>query len=321
MSVQRFSTAAVPEAMRREVSEAVYSAHVRGTIDFVPDVAFGAELSMRALAGVQLTMLDVSPVRFVTPPDDRGVLYLGMTLAGGGRLVDRRQDARAVQGGDICVMRCEHAYVAHADRQSRFLNLAIPYGRLLPRLSDAGANPRLSMDHPAARLLQGYAAALLGHDGALPAEDEALYAGHITDLVALLLGPTRDAAEQARRGGARAARRQAIQADARANLGNPELSLGWLARRHAISPSYVRSLFYDDGTSFTDFVADARLDRVAAALRDPAMAGHTIAALALAAGFGDVSWFNQVFRRRFGITPSDMRAGAASTAGGMSAKP
>jgi AraC-like DNA-binding protein len=322
MPVQRFSTADVPEPIRREVSEAVYGAHVRGTIDFVPDVAFGAELSMRTLAGVQVTMLDVSPVRFVTPPDDRGVLYLGMTLTGGGHLIDARQDARAVQGGDICVMRCEHAYVAHADRQSRILNLAIPYVRILPGLADAGrAHPSLSIDHPAARLLQGYAATLLGHEGALSATEEALFAGHITDLVALLLGATRDAAEQARHGGARAARRQAVQADARANLGNPELSIDWLARRHAISPSYVRSLFYDEGTSFTDFVAEARLERVAAALRDPAMAGRTVAALALGAGFGDVSWFNQVFRRRFGMTPSDMRAGAARTAGWTSAKP
>ena len=310
MPVQRFSTADVPEPIRREVSEAVYGAHVRGTIDFVPDVPFGAELSMRSLAGVQVAMLDVSPVRFVTPPDPRGVLYVGMTLAGGGRLIERRQDARAVQGGDICVMRCEHDYIAHADRQSRILNLAIPYGRILPGLAEeVHVNPSLSMDHPAARLLQGYAATLLGHEGAFSAEEEALYAGHIADLVALLLGPTRDAAEQARHGGGRAARRQAIQADVRANLANPELSIDWLARRHAISPSYIRSLFYDEGTSFTDFVAEARLERVAEALRDPAKAGRTVAALALAAGFGDISWFNQLFRRRFGMTPSEMRGG------------
>ena len=83
--------------------------------------------------------------------------------------------------------------------------LAEEVGRILPGLADAGrANPSLSTDHPAARLLQGYAAALLGHEGALPEADQALYAGHIADLVALLLGPTRDAAEQARTGGARA---------------------------------------------------------------------------------------------------------------------
>jgi AraC-like DNA-binding protein len=322
VSIQRFSTADIPEPLRREVSEAVYSAHVPGAIDFVPDVSFGAELSMRALDGMHLAMMDVSPVRFVTPRDDRGVLYLGMTLSGGGRLADgRQQETRAVRGGDICAMRCEDGYVAHADRPSRFVNFAIPYGRILPGLADPGrAVPSLSMDHPAARLLHGYATTLLGHEGALAEAEQTLYAAHIADLVALLLGPTRDAAEQARTGGARAARRLAVQADVRSNLRNPELSVDWLARRHGISPSYVRSLFYDDGTSFTDFVTEARLARVAAALRDPATAGRTVAALALAAGFGDVSWFNQLFRRRFGMTPSAMRAEAPGP-DGTSVKP
>jgi len=308
--VQRFSTRDVPVPLRREVAEAVYAAHVPGTIDFVPDAPFSVDFSMRALADVQVAMMDVSPVRFLTPPDDRGMLYLGMTLEGGGSLLDGQADVRAVRGGDVCVMRSEQDYAVHADRPSRIINLAVPYSRILPGLVDPGraiATP--SMAQPAARLLQGYASTLIGHDGALSAGEEALYAGHIADLVALLLGPTRDAAEQARQGGARAARRQAVQADVRANLGNPALSLDWLARRHGISPSYVRALFYDEGTSFTDFVTAARLDRVAATLCDPAGAGETVATLALAAGFGDISWFNQVFRRRFGMTPSEMRAG------------
>lgn len=310
MPVQRFSTNDVPVPLRREVSEAVYAAHVRGIIDFVPDAPFSADLSMCTVAGVQVAMMDVSPVRFFTPPDDRGVLYLGMTLSGGGSLVDGRAEAQKVQGGSICVMRSEHDYSALADRPSRILNLAIPYDRVMPGLANpGGAMPYLSMEHPAARLLQGYAATLLNHEGALSDGEQGVYAGHIADLVALLLGPTRDAAEQARQGGARVARRQRVQADVRANLGNPALSLDWLARRHAISPSYIRSLFYDEGTSFTDFVAGVRLDHVAAALRDPASAHQTVAALALAAGFGDISWFNQLFRRRFGLTPSEMRAG------------
>ena len=32
--------------------------------------------------------------------------------------------------------------------------------------------------------------------------------------------------------------------------------------------------------------------------------------IAFAAGFGDVSHFNRMFRRRFGDTPSDVRAAA-----------
>ena len=35
-----------------------------------------------------------------------------------------------------------------------------------------------------------------------------------------------------------------------------------------------------------------------------------IAGIALDAGFGDLSYFNQAFRRRYGAAPSDVRAQA-----------
>jgi AraC-like DNA-binding protein len=45
-------------------------------------------------------------------------------------------------------------------------------------------------------------------------------------------------------------------------------------------------------------------------LGDPRFVGRTISAIAFDAGFGDLSYFNRVFRRRYGLTPSDARAKA-----------
>ncbi|WP_230646916.1 MULTISPECIES: helix-turn-helix domain-containing protein [unclassified Bradyrhizobium] len=42
-------------------------------------------------------------------------------------------------------------------------------------------------------------------------------------------------------------------------------------------------------------------------LTDPEFAGHGIGDLALRAGFGDVHHFTRLFRRRFGMTPTDAR--------------
>jgi AraC-like DNA-binding protein len=36
---------------------------------------------------------------------------------------------------------------------------------------------------------------------------------------------------------------------------------------------------------------------------------HSITAIAFDAGFGDLSYFNRTFRRRYGATPSDIRNG------------
>jgi AraC-like DNA-binding protein len=45
-------------------------------------------------------------------------------------------------------------------------------------------------------------------------------------------------------------------------------------------------------------------------LTDPRRAGEKVSAIAFAAGFHDLSHFNRAFRRRFGVTPSDVRTGA-----------
>jgi AraC-like DNA-binding protein len=72
----------------------------------------------------------------------------------------------------------------------------------------------------------------------------------------------------------------------------------------------VRKLFESEDTSFTQFVLGQRLARAHALLSDPHFADRSIAALALEAGFGDLSYFNRAFRRRYGDAPSEMRAGA-----------
>lgn len=128
--------------------------------------------------------------------------------------------------------------------------------------------------------------------------------------MAMALGATRDAAEVAMGRGVRAARLNAIKADIRAHLGERGLTLDAVAAREGVSPVYIRKLFEGEDTSFTQFVLEERLARAHRLLRDPRFAGRSIGALALESGFGDLSYFNRVFRRRFGASPSDIRAAA-----------
>ena len=120
---------------------------------------------------------------------------------------------------------------------------------------------------------------------------------------------TDDAARIAGGRGVRAARLKAIVADIEKNLANGDVRPDALARRHGVSTRYIRKLFEGEGTSLSQFVLGRRLALVRAALVDPRLAHRTIGAIAYDAGFGDLSTFNHAFRRRFGMTPSDLRAG------------
>ncbi len=91
-------------------------------------------------------------------------------------------------------------------------------------------------------------------------------------------------------------------------LRDPKLSAPAVAARLGITPRYLRKLLEPTGKSFSELLLDKRLDRAAALLRDPQRRGARIAAVAYECGFSDLSYFNRVFRRRYGVTPSDMRA-------------
>jgi AraC-like DNA-binding protein len=132
-------------------------------------------------------------------------------------------------------------------------------------------------------------------------------ASHLRDLVALALGADRDAAALAESHGLRAARLHAIKQHIADALLNPNLTIGNVAARHGITPRYVQRLFESEGTTFSTFVLDRRLDRVREMLTDPVHLWRSISTIALEAGFGDISYFNRAFRRRFGLTPNDAR--------------
>lgn len=303
-----FSTGELPQELRRDAVATAYAAHVNGLIDFPHGSPIATEMWLRQLSDINIAMVDTSPVHIHTPPADSDALYLGIALAGGG-VIDALGDARAVKAGDVNVMARNRRCLTVADQPSRILSIMIPNERILHRLSvngDLAAHRSVHM--PAAQLLGAYATLMLQEEGSLSAPEQETFSCHIVDLAVLVLGGGRDATVHARRNGARAARKLAIKADIKDHLDNPDLSLEWLARRNRLSASYIRSLFYDEGESFTDFVAGARLDLVAGTLRDPVHSRQTIASVAFQVGFNDISWFNKLFRRRFGKTPSEWRA-------------
>jgi AraC-like DNA-binding protein len=64
--------------------------------------------------------------------------------------------------------------------------------------------------------------------------------------------------------------------------------------------------------TFSQFVLEHRLRRVNHVLQDRRFDDRTISSIAYAVGFGDLSYFNRAFRRRYGYSPSDVRSRLSS---------
>lgn len=163
---------------------------------------------------------------------------------------------------------------------------------------------------PQWRLFAQYARALNAELALLPPEQALQCSAHLHDLALMALGAGREATEIAQGRGVRAARLSALKADIERHLTAPELSPGWIAARHGLSQRYIRALFAGEGTSFRDHVASRRLLLAHRMLCDPTHGHRSISGIAMAAGFGDLSWFNAQFRRMFGKTPGEARAEA-----------
>lgn len=225
----------------------------------------------------------------------------------------------APQGGSAFELTGGEAYLGLNTRASshtlvdapRFFDITIPRSVLDPRVQvrDYAAVGKLAPG-PALALLRQYAQAIMQADLQLNEVLARRSADHLLDLAALALGARRDHAEHAAGNGLAFARLTAIKSDIRRNLVENWMTLDEMARRHGISPQYLRSLFYKEGGSFTDFVRCERLERARTMLSDPDRARLRISEIAYACGFGDLSHFNKCFRQRFAMSPSEARATA-----------
>jgi AraC-like DNA-binding protein len=133
---------------------------------------------------------------------------------------------------------------------------------------------------------------------------------HVADLIVLALGADGDAARETAARGYAAARAAEVRSFVARRIADPGLSLNSVARAYRVSPRTIQNLFHRQHTTFSDFVLSARLAHTHRLLCDPTNDVHSISTLAYGSGFNDLSYFNRRFRKRFGRTPSDVRATA-----------
>jgi AraC-like DNA-binding protein len=164
---------------------------------------------------------------------------------------------------------------------SRPISLRLPRAILEARIADLDAciARRIPSNIKGLPLLISYVDAVRFTELTNPALCD-LAVSHVYDLVALLLTKG-DARHLAQQRGARAARRDAILRTIERRSGDPGLSVLTVALLLGVTPRYVHLLLEETGK---------------------------IADIAAEAGFADLSYFNRAFRRRFGATPSDIRA-------------
>ncbi|NGN44928.1 AraC family transcriptional regulator [Mesorhizobium sp. CGMCC 1.15528] len=177
--------------------------------------------------------------------------------------------------------------------------------RMVPRI-DMRASYHIPKTTPGMSLISGYADLLRTNQ---PQGDKAsqIAVNHLYDLAALLLDGFVQGGAERNEPSFRSARLQLVKKHILSRMQDPELSISLVAGLQGVTPRYIQRLFEAEGVTFSEFLRDSRLKLAFQLLSDSDL-DKTISEIAYDSGFHDLSNFNRAFRKRFGITPSDVRA-------------
>jgi AraC-like DNA-binding protein len=277
------------------------------------------DLVLRGLPGILVLSGRMQGARYrrtrvnPDPTEDVGLLL----NARGAHLVGQIGREVVLGDGDATLISLTEPLETTHRPPGELLVLRVPRPLLAPRLA-AGQDRFLRLiprGSPALGLLTSYIE-VAWHEHTLAAPDlHGPVVSHLHDLMAVAIGATRDAEHIAQGGGLRAARLHSIKQDIARHLDRPDLSVAVLAQRHGCTPRLVQRLFEHEGSTFTDYVLAQRLARAYRLLADPRRRAEKISTVAADCGFGDASYFNRVFRRRYGAAPSDVRTPARRNSG------
>ena len=282
-------------------------------LSVLPDRPFHSEARVRSLAeGVGVGHHASAGMRIARTSDllvdanDDYVLYI---CTAGSLIASQHGREITLANGDAVLLSHAEVGAVTVPSASRSLMIRLPHGMLaptVPGVDDSVMRP-IHKNREALGLLAPYADMVATASLTEPALRQ-LVAAHVRDLVAAALGDSGHGAHVVETSGIRAARLHAIKLDIQAHLDCDDLSVRAVAARQGVSPRYVQVLFDGEGTTFSKFVRDQRLQRVHRLLIDPQLLHRSIADIAFEMGFGDLSHFNRAFRQRYGMTPSDVRA-------------
>ena len=252
-----------------------------------------------------------SPTR-CTHPSDSAAVDDGVTLMGwvrGCTTFRASGSAWTLGDGDAMLVQAGQAQSVEAHTAAHLCSVTLSRDLLAAmRLDVDAALLNVLRGNSAVSMLLAYAHLLRDHSALATPDLRRAATVHMHDLAAMALGAGGDAAQLARGRGARAAKLLAVKNDIATHFTDAALSCSAVAQRLGITPRYLHMLLEGEGLSFSALVLDKRLALARRLLADPRLAGRRISALAFDVGFGDLSYFNRSFRRRFGMTPSEARA-------------
>ena len=311
----RFSASLLPERDRIAIWREVFGrTNIRLEMNTLNDEPFYCEcetLSFSNIAVLRATSSAISAARTrELLSDNRHDISLVMPLKGRAHAAHAGKEAEIAEG-EAVVLDTSRPGPVYFPTRSEYINICVPQAALaplVPNLEDAAMTVIPAGSEPL-RLIRGYYQLLCSEDAPSTPETARIVSAHFHDLLAAAINSTGHQSRLTDSQGIRAARLKALKADIVQHAYSADMSIDEAARRLNISPRYIRKLLASENTTFSELVLNERLTHAYRILGDLRHTDRSISDIAFSVGFGDLSYFNRTFRRRFNATPSDVRGG------------
>jgi len=311
----RFSTAELKEADKLERSREHYW-RIGFKLDFepAPGATFEVAVAARSLPGVKLLSTRMTPGRIlrthehIATDNDDHVFVINQTSEA--TIVSRGREV-VLGVGDAILMSSAETKTYNRHGFGGDTALRIPrsvLASIVPHVDDVVMHA-ISHHVGVLKLLDSYAVSVLNDVSLSTPEVRRAAVNHLHDLVALALGATHDASNLAIGRGLPAARLRMAKTYIIENSNRRDLSVGGVAAHLGLTARNLQRLFESEGTTFSEFLLSQRLSRAHRMLTESQHTQNPVGSIAYDAGFGDLSYFNRSFKRRYGATPRDIRKG------------
>jgi AraC family transcriptional activator of tynA and feaB len=267
------------------------------------DRSFRGQLARRSFGSVLVARVDAQAHDVVRRRVDEDAYLISIQTRGRGMYA---QDGRvaSISSGGISVLDCRSPFEIAFPGEFSTLTIKVPRPSLRVRPSSPKSLGGLSL--PArtglTRLVRDYVQRLLTVGAEADMAVREALACNLCDLMGLAVN-VRSREDIA--SGPASVLLDAILLHIKGNLADPDLSPPKVADHFGISVRYLHKLFERTDSTFNRHVLELRLRHCYAVLTDAKQSSKTVAAIAYASGFNDLSYFGRSFRRRFGAAPSE----------------
>jgi AraC-like DNA-binding protein len=284
-----------------------------------PDAQFSGTIKRCLLGMVDVAHVTTTVASYVRTPelvsDGRDAIFAVICLDGSMLCTQGDEPLRIGPGEGIVCDSIEPGGL-QTETETRYWALKVGRADMAKTVPHIKRFAGLKLDNTgmAVKLLARYLDGLQGGDAVGDARAARIFGEHLLDLIGMAIGAQGETRQLTERRGIRAVRHAAVLREIERNLSDSRLSAAAVAERLGVTPRYVHFLLEESGRTFSEHVLAGRLKMAETQLGDAEKATLKISAIARAAGFTDMSYFNRCFRARFGDTPTGYRKRISSPA-------